>query len=810
MTIRHFSIITAIAVTLAMPFSALAQTYTGPTATPPGNNPNGPVWLSPSSQQTGSINISGGQTIGQSDTIGGDIYMTSSKAIRLDVPSGSSILNVGNWGAGGTGFEFDVYGNLVIKDQDKAAPYNGLLVVPQICLNNTGSASTNCITTWPSGGSGTIGGSGTLGTVPLFTPNGTTLGNSSITQSGNNISVNGVIDDQGVNNGDGTYTYYRQGTWDAQGAKNDGGWGLSVGGLKAGQYTKLYFYTNGTEKMRIDSAGNVGIGTASPARRLDVTSASSNAIRGTASDGTSAGVNGVGFTGLYGNGGAYGVQGYGSANGVYGYGDITGVHGNGTTYGLYGDGGAYGVYGTGSSYSFYGAGGVLYNSGNVGIGTTNPTLGKLQVNVGVNQNLVVRTVGSETTLEAVNDAYSADVPLRIYASQLLIPNGNVGIGTLYPGGKLGVVASGAGNVAISGVVDGGIGVNGQSTAAGGSGVYAQNSSVSGVTYGVQATVASPSGYAVYANNTSGSGGYSVYAQGAPIAIDQSTFGGTAGLYIIGSTVGNSNWPNLGFGIKNTSGAIVQGGSIFASNGNTAGSEWQDISISTKPSTGAMAERMRITSSGNVGIGTTAPTQKLQIGNLTQVSTATPDTISLGATYSNVAGNNTKMRVWEDGANYGGIGVSPNQIDYRVWAGGDHVFYETTTQLFRIVHSTGNATLKGTLTQNSDLEFKKDISKLTRYGIDQIMELNPVSYVMKDDPDDTTQIGFIAQDVKKIMPEFVAGTALSDGGTGLSLNYSGMVTVLTKGMQDQQHEIDALKAKNEDLEKRLDALEAKLK
>ena len=90
-----------------------------------------------------------------------------------------------------------------------------------------------------------------------------------------------------------------------------------------------------------------------------------------------------------------------------------------------------------------------------------------------------------------------------------------------------------------------------------------------------------------------------------------------------------------------------------------------------------------------------------------------------------------------------------------------------------------------------------------------MKLEPVTFEYKADPK-VPQIGFIAQDVQKVMPEFVVGKAISDGGTGLGVNYNGMVSVLTKGMQDQQHEIDNLKAQNTDLEKRLEALEAKVK
>jgi len=70
------------------------------------------------------------------------------------------------------------------------------------------------------------------------------------------------------------------------------------------------------------------------------------------------------------------------------------------------------------------------------------------------------------------------------------------------------------------------------------------------------------------------------------------------------------------------------------------------------------------SSAKVGIGTTAPLQKFQIGSNTSASTATPDAISLGGTYSSVAGANPKLRLYD--SNTGsvfGLGVSASQFDF---------------------------------------------------------------------------------------------------------------------------------------------------
>ena len=75
-----------------------------------------------------------------------------------------------------------------------------------------------------------------------------------------------------------------------------------------------------------------------------------------------------------------------------------------------------------------------------------------------------------------------------------------------------------------------------------------------------------------------------------------------------------------------------------------------------------------------------------------------------------------------------------------------------------------------------------------------------------------QIGFLAQDVERVLPELVATSA--DGRKGVS--YIGVVPLLTEAVKEQARSVAALRAENEakqkeinDLRARLDALEARL-
>ncbi len=127
-------------------------------------------------------------------------------------------------------------------------------------------------------------------------------------------------------------------------------------------------------------------------------------------------------------------------------------------------------------------------------------------------------------------------------------------------------------------------------------------------------------------------------------------------------------------------------------------------------------------------------------------------------------------------------------------------------------NNGTVTLYGTITQSgastlynasSDYRLKSNIVPLTD-GLTMINSLKPKTFTFNDYPD-IVESGFIAHEVQEILPNCVHGAkdALSEDGSILpqGMDKSYIVTYLVAAVQQ-------LSAKNADLEARLAALEAK--
>jgi endosialidase-like protein len=95
---------------------------------------------------------------------------------------------------------------------------------------------------------------------------------------------------------------------------------------------------------------------------------------------------------------------------------------------------------------------------------------------------------------------------------------------------------------------------------------------------------------------------------------------------------------------------------------------------------------------------------------------------------------------------------------------------------------------------SDIRLKRDIAD-SKYGLEQVMKMRPVTFKWKEGGDQT-QVGLIAQEVQKLVPELVRA---GDQGM-LGINYNGLGPVLIKAIQEQQKMIEAQQAQIARLER----------
>lgn len=93
---------------------------------------------------------------------------------------------------------------------------------------------------------------------------------------------------------------------------------------------------------------------------------------------------------------------------------------------------------------------------------------------------------------------------------------------------------------------------------------------------------------------------------------------------------------------------------------------------------------------------------------------------------------------------------------------------------------------------SSKRYKNIIGPL-KEGLDEVMLWKPTVYTYKNDKDKIgKQVGFIAEDMEKIDKRLVS---YNTKGQIQTVRYENAIAVLTKAVQDQQHEIDILQNKH---------------
>ncbi|MCB0685653.1 MAG: tail fiber domain-containing protein [Saprospiraceae bacterium] len=104
---------------------------------------------------------------------------------------------------------------------------------------------------------------------------------------------------------------------------------------------------------------------------------------------------------------------------------------------------------------------------------------------------------------------------------------------------------------------------------------------------------------------------------------------------------------------------------------------------------------------------------------------------------------------------------------------------------------------------SDRRLKANIQPLNNV-LDKVLSLTPSSYYFKKDLSKQNQIGFIAQDIESHFPDLADGDD-SQEDQYMTVNYQGMIPVLTRAIQEQQMIIDQQKSEIESLRNEVENL-----
>ena len=155
--------------------------------------------------------------------------------------------------------------------------------------------------------------------------------------------------------------------------------------------------------------------------------------------------------------------------------------------------------------------------------------------------------------------------------------------------------------------------------------------------------------------------------------------------------------------------------------------------------------------------------------------------------------------------YGGVGIygginSSGTLSLPSSSAGSYAGYFSGS-----VKVTGTLTASS-VTTTSDMRLKENIQDLNQSAVGNIQLLRPVEYKLKPDSiqhvyqDDAFEMkvnhyGLLAQEVQEIFPNIVY-----EGGDGyLSINYTELIPVLIKSVQDLSAEVSELKAQVKELQ-----------
>jgi hypothetical protein len=174
--------------------------------------------------------------------------------------------------------------------------------------------------------------------------------------------------------------------------------------------------------------------------------------------------------------------------------------------------------------------------------------------------------------------------------------------------------------------------------------------------------------------------------------------------------------------------------------------------------------------GNVGINTTSPAERFHIRSALDDNCLRIET----------TGNRPTLKFWR-GSQRGIIGTDGGAF---LTGSADALFVRsgTTGGMFMATGATAWSAI-------SDARFKKNVKDLA-YGLSEVLNIRPVRFnYIEDEVDDSSRLGFIAQEIREIAPELIVGQE----DTKLGVTQTDMIPILINAIKELAAKVQTLEA-----------------
>ena len=287
-----------------------------------------------------------------------------------------------------------------------------------------------------------------------------------------------------------------------------------------------------------------------------------------------------------------------------------------------------------------------------------------------------------------------------------------------------------------------------------------------------------------------------------VAMGYSTANGQYSVAMGSSTAGGIYSTAMGYTTTRADYSTAIGNQVVAKSTNeTVVGAYNDTSSTNRifeignGSYGNPGNAVTVLNNGMVGVGTTNPNALIEIDYL---SSSIPHLL-LNQTnngYARLSFQNTLGKSWTIASIRNSIAANDAINFYSEQVGADRFS----------IYGNGNATLAGTLTQNSDERLKINIHSVNKV-LPTLDSINAYTYQWKEENrGKEVQIGFLAQEIERTYPQLVR----TDDKGIKSVAYQNMVPVLLQAIKEQeaaikeqQSEFEKQKQENKMLQKKFD-------